>query len=223
VSADGLWQLDHLTIRVRVGWVGSSFTLSFSEYPDILDISSLLETVKGFPVLDARSSSVAKVGLEEMLQIKIKEMRAKMNDMAAGNDFLLLNATGQAAVADFGAVDIRFLLVYPDLPKSLTRVVTDKGTRDPTPSGYGRPTRSSDPSSVSEEDEWIETDNDAIAILVSNLDVRSVNLSELVNKYNDIDVSKFPFIRSYTTFGGILMVSSAVLSTQQLHSLGWTT
>jgi hypothetical protein len=102
-----------------------------------------------------------------------------------------------------------------DLPKSLTRVVTDKDTRDPTPSG--------EPSSVSEEDEWIETDNDAIAILVSNLDVRSVNLSELVNKYNDIDVSKFPFIRSYTTFGGILMVSSAVLSTQQLHSLGWTT
>jgi hypothetical protein len=108
VSADGLWQLDHFTIRVRVEWVGSSFTLSFPEYPETLDILSLLETAEDFPVLDAISSSVAKVGLEEMLQIKIKEMSAKMNDMVAGNEFLLLNVTGQAAVADFGAMDTRF-------------------------------------------------------------------------------------------------------------------
>jgi hypothetical protein len=58
--------------------------------------------------LDAITSSVTKVGLEEMFQIKIEEMSAKVNDVAAGNELLLLNVTGQAAVADFGAMDTRF-------------------------------------------------------------------------------------------------------------------
>ena len=68
--------------------------------------------------------------------------------------------------------------------------------------------------------QWKGTKNEAIAILVSELHSSSVTLSGLVEKYTDIDISKFPPIQASTSFRGILIVSSAVLSPEAAVDLG---
>jgi hypothetical protein len=125
VSADGLWHLGRVTIQVVVEWSGPSFSLSFPNIPQSLNISAVLKTVNDIQLWDAITWTIAKAGLKEMLNLKVDEMNAEMRNMTAGKDVILFNALGNATVADFGLTATRFLLVLPLHTKSRIDIVTE--------------------------------------------------------------------------------------------------
>ena len=133
VSADGLWRLGRVMLQVHAQWVGSSFSLSFHENAQILDISAILKSVDDFPVWNTISSIVSKAGLEQMLQLEVKKMNAEVRTKSAGNGFVLFSAMGQATVADFGITVTHFLLVYPASERTTTEQTNTSETVTVTP------------------------------------------------------------------------------------------
>jgi hypothetical protein len=62
--------------------------------------------------------------------------------------------------------------------------------------------------------------NDSVVVLVSELNSSSVNVSQLLKKYTDIDISKFPPIQQLSTFRSILVNSSATLTPKTIVDIG---
>ena len=68
--------------------------------------------------------------------------------------------------------------------------------------------------------QWLQNNREVIAVIASELHSDAVSLSSLVENYTDIDISKFLPIQTASSFRGMLIASSAVLSPEAVADLG---